>query len=403
MSIAAAAPPFARIEADLEAMQAGIREAGIDGWLLYGLRLRNPIASALLGQGDVSRRYFVFIPAVGEPTAIMHGIEVAPWDGWPWARRVYSHWSELGDALATALGSSRRVAMEYSELDAVPTLDLVPAGVVELVRSLGPEVVSSGDLVTRFYSRWTEDDVASHVRTARVLAETAAAAFRWLAERVGDGVATHEVEFHDYVVGELAARGITVGVDCIGATGRNAADPHYHPAGQGAAFRAGDLVLLDLWGRESERGVFADQTWMGYLGAEVPAREAELFAAVRDGREAAVRYLEDAWAAGRPVRGGEVDDATRSVLRERGLDRHFIHRTGHSIDQATHGAGPNIDNHETRELRLLIPGIGFSIEPGIYIAGDVGMRTEINIYIGDSGPVVTTPNRQSAIEPLLPA
>jgi Xaa-Pro dipeptidase len=402
MTTAAAAPPFGRIQADLDAIREQLRSDRLDGWLLYGLRMRNPVASALLEQGDVSRRYFVYLPAEGEPTAIIHGIEVAPWHGWPWQRRVYGHWSELEEALGAVLGGSSRVAMEYSALDAVPMLDLVPAGVVELVRWHGTEVVSSGDLVTRFYSRWTAEDLASHERSAKVLAETAAAAFDWLAARVGGGEATTEGAFHDYVIGQLQARGAGEGADCIGATGRNAADPHYHPSGEGARFERGDLVLLDLWARENEQGIFADQTWMGYLGAEVPAREAELFAAIRDGREAAVRYLEEAWAAGRPVQGAEVDDATRGVLRARNLAQYFIHRTGHSIDRNTHGAGPNIDNHETREMRLLVPGIGFSIEPGIYIADDIGMRTEINMYIGEQGPVVTTPNRQSSIAALLP-
>jgi Xaa-Pro dipeptidase len=392
---------FDRIAGALAGIQASLREAGLDGWLLYDLHARNAVASALLGQGDLSRRYFVLIPADGEPTAIVHGIEVAPWDGWPWQRRVYAHWSELAESLGSVLGGAGTIAMEYSELDAVPALDLVPAGVVELVRAQGARVVSSGDLVTRFYSRWSAADLATHTRASHVLAGVAADTFVWLAGQVEAGHEPTEGAMHAHVLRLMAERGVGVGADCIAATGLSAADPHYHPDGGGATFGRGDLVLLDLWGKESEVGIYADQTWMAYLGNEVPTRAAALFAALRDGRDAAVRFLEDAWAEGREITGGMVDDVTRGVLRDRDLDRWFIHRTGHSIDRATHGAGPNIDNHETREVRRLIPGIGFSIEPGIYIANEIGLRSEINVYIGEDGPVVTTPNPQREIAVLL--
>jgi Xaa-Pro dipeptidase len=390
------------LKAELADIQAALGEANLDGWLLYDLKGRNPIAAGLTGQAPLSRRWFVYLPKHGEPAAVIHSIEQGPWADWPWRRQVYSEWRALESALQHVLEGGR-VAMEYSECDAVPILDLVPAGVVELIRAQGCEVLSSGELVTRFYSRWSDDDVASHRRTAAVLADVAAASFAWLGRAVASGERVTETGMREHVLHELRARGAGVGADCIAATGRNAADPHYEPRGEGATFTRGDLVLLDLWSKEAEDAVYADQTWMGYLGESVPEREAQLFAAIRDARDEAVGFLEDAWRAGRSVTGGEVDDAARNVIAERGYASYFVHRTGHSIDRSTHGAGPNIDNFETRELRHIVPGIGFSIEPGIYIAGDVGMRTEINVYVDESGPVVTTPRIQSELAALLAA
>jgi Xaa-Pro aminopeptidase len=303
--------------------------------------------------------------------------------------------------LQTLFAGAKRVAMEYSPEDAVPPVDLVPAGVIEMVRAAGVDVVSSGDLLTRFYASWSGDDLASHRRAAAVLAQTAEATFTRLARAIENGEQPTEGIVTGWVVEQLTARGVAAEPGCIVATGVNAANPHYDPMGGGATFRKGDLILLDLWGKESPTSVFADQTWMGYLGATVPERAATLFGIIRDARDAAVSFLREAWGAGRPIVGAAVDDVARGVITDRGYGAFFIHRTGHSIDQAVHGMGPNIDNLETRDTRLIIPGVGFSIEPGIYIAGEIGVRTEIDVYMSESGPEVTTPSPQREIRPLL--
>jgi Xaa-Pro aminopeptidase len=387
--VAEAGVGFGRLRAQLDEIRVALRELGLDGWLLYDLRARNPIAGGLLEMRTLTRRYFVLVRAEGDPVLIEHAIETGPWAGWPWRRRRYSAWRELDAVLREELGGLRRVAMEVSPGDAVPVVDLVPAGVVELIRKAGPEVVSSGDLMTRFYSRWSAEDLASHRRAAEVLREVAYDAFRYLAGAIAVGERVTEAGLRDWVLAELAARGCGAGADCHAANGVNAADPHYCPVGGGATFRAGDLVLLDLWAKERDDSVYADQTWMAYLGVEVPARVNEVWTAVRDARDAAVEFLRRRWKEGRPIQGYEVDDVARQVIAERGFGAAFIHRTGHSIDTSTHGMGPNIDNFETHEVRTLIPGVGFSIEPGIYIPGEIGVRSEINVYIGEDGPEVT--------------
>ncbi|MGH7447845.1 MAG: M24 family metallopeptidase [Longimicrobiales bacterium] len=390
-----------RIRTDIDAIQAAVREAGLDGWLLYDLHARNDVAAHLIGLGDLSRRFFVLIPAEGDPTAVIHGIEQAPWDKWPWRRRMYVGWQELGTALRDTLQGCRRVAMEYSPDAAVPAIDLVSGGIIDLVRSTGVEVVSSGDLVTRFYACWTPEQLRSHYTVSAALAQIAEAVFTRLAHAVTAGEHITEATMREWVVTDMAAHGVATGGDAITATGLSAADPHYSPQNGGAVFERGDVVLLDLWSKQSEEMVYADQTWMGYLGADVPERAAKLFAVIRDARDAAVDFLERTWQEGRPIEGREVDDVTRRVVTAAGHGAYFIHRTGHSIDRSTHGMGPNIDNLETNDTRRLIPGVGFSIEPGVYIPGEIGMRTEINVYVSERGPEVTTPQPQRTIQALL--
>jgi Xaa-Pro dipeptidase len=383
-------------------IQEELRAHGLQGWLLYNFRGNNPIASDLLGLPALTRRYFVLVPAEGTPVALTHRIEQQPWRGWIGENRPYSSWRELEAALAALLGGAGRIAMEYSEGDAVPYVDRVPAGVLEMVRRAGAEPVTSADLVSTFYARWTPEGEAAHRRAAVAVQETAHAAFRRIAERIGAGERVTEWDTREWIQGELARRGLGVGTDSIVAVNGNAANPHYGPsAAEHSEIRRGDVVLIDLWGKEDDDAVYADQTWMGYVGEEVPERIATIFAAIRDAREAAVALLRERWEAGEPVAGYEVDDASRDVIVERGFGEQFIHRTGHSIDRELHGSGPNIDNLETRDTRRLIPGVGFSIEPGIYLSGDLGFRTEVDVFMGPDGPEVTTPRPQREVFALL--
>ena len=393
---------FELINEKLKDIQSELKSEKLDGWLLYDFRARNTVTDKLTGLGNLTRRYFVFIPAEGEPQAISHKIEAGPWATWSAPRTEYSSWRELDGALRKTLGQSKRIAMEISANDGVPAMDLVPAGVLQMIEALGPEVVSSGDLVSRFYSAWTAEDLAAHRRASAIIAQAANAAFVRLAREISAGNTVKEGEVHAWIIADLHVRGAAAGADCHIARGPNAADPHYNPVGLGAEIKRDDVVLIDLWSKEHDKSVYADQTWMGYLGPRVPDRIADIFQVVTGGRDAAVQFLKEAHASKRRVTGGEVDDVTRNYISERGYGDAFIHRTGHSIDQAIHGMGPNIDNVETNETRKLIEGVGFSIEPGIYLRGDVGMRSEINVYMGPDGPEVTTPDPQTEMMALLP-
>jgi Xaa-Pro dipeptidase len=385
-------------EESLAEIQDHLRRLGIDGWLLFDFRGANPIARGVLGLPELSRRWFVFIPAEGRPTAVTHRIEQQPWGGWIGEKRVYLSWQSLEGELRQLLQGRGGVAVEHSVENAVPYLDRMPAGLLELVRAAGARTVSSADLVSLCYSRWSADGERSHRRAARILRDAVHQAFDTIGARLRAGEAPTEWQIRGWLTDRLAEAGLSVGADAIVAVDGNAANPHYAPsAEQHAAIVPGTLVLIDLWGKETDDAIFADQTWMAFVGDQVPERLSSLWEGVREARDAAVSLIRARFAAAAPIAGYEVDDVARGILTERGLGAAFLHRTGHSIDRELHGSGPNIDNLETRDTRRLIPGIGFSIEPGVYLPGDVGIRSEIDVYISERGPEVTTPEPQTAI------
>jgi len=375
----------------LPSIQHAISESGVDGWLIFDFHGLNPIAAGMLRlEGMTTRRLFAFIPSEGQPIAISHAIEQGPWKHWPaeWKKVEYSGWRVLESTLADIVGG-KRVAMEYSAGDAVPYLDRVPAGVIEMVRAAGATVASSADLVTRFYAVWNPEQLASHQRAAETIARIAHEAMALAGERSKAGSPMKEYELHRWILDEFAKESLETDHGPIVAIGPNAANPHYEPtAGESAPIDRSAILLIDLWAREAG-GVYADQTWMGSLG-EPDEKSLKVWEAIRDARDAAVALLRERIGSSAPVRGGEVDDAARAVIEQRGFGPQFIHRTGHSIDpRDLHGSGPHIDNLETREDRTLLPGVGFSIEPGIYIKGEVGMRTELNAFIGSE--LIVTP------------
>ena len=376
----------------LPALQRALAEAQLDGWLLYDFQGNNPIASGLLAlEGMVSRRVFVFVPREGLPQALGHAIEAGPWRRWPaaWPRATYSAWRELEGRIAV-LVRGKRIAMEYSSGDAVPYLDRVPAGVVEMVRAAGAaEIVSSGELVTRFYASWSDAQLASHRRSAETIAAIAREAIALAGERARGANPATEHELVQWILDRFARAGLSTDHGPSVCAGANSANPHYEASPERPReIREGDVLLIDLWATEPD-GIYADQTWMAHVG-DPSTRAQEVWTAVRDARDAAIRLVQSAALERRSLRGAEVDDAARQVIVSRGFGDRFIHRTGHSIDpRSLHGAGPHLDNMETREERRLIPGVGFSIEPGIYLPGEFGMRSEVNAFLAEHEALIT--------------
>jgi Xaa-Pro dipeptidase len=376
----------------LPTLQRALVEAELDGWLLYDFQGNNPIANGLLAlEGMVSRRVFVYVPREGVPRALGHAIEAGPWRQWPaaWPRATYSAWRELESQLADMV-RGKRVAMEYSAGDAVPYLDRVPAGVLEMVRAAGAAaVVSSGALVTRFYASWTDSQLASHLRSAETIAAIARDAFALAGERAGTREPATEHELMLWIRERFDRAGLVTDHGPSVCAGESSANPHYEPSGERPrTIVDGDVLLIDLWATEPQ-GVYADQTWMGFVGMPT-ARAQEVWSVVRDARDAAIALVQRGAADGRVLRGADVDDAARQVIVARGFGDRFIHRTGHSIDpRSLHGAGPHLDNLETREERTLVPGIGFSIEPGVYLPGELGMRSEVNAFLQPGAAIIT--------------
>lgn len=386
---------------DFAALPDALREAGADAWLLFDFRATNAIAVRVLGvEGLATRRLFVLLPRDGRPVAVAHRIELGPLQGFPGDVRPYAGWKELHDLLRE-LVRGRTVAMEISPLDNVPYLDRVPYGVVELLRNFGATVVSSGPLVSRFAARWSPAELEGHRRAAEELARIAHEALHWAGAETARGAEVRETGVQHRVRQAFERAGLVGdGHGPIVAFQQNAANPHYEPKeGADRRLEAGQVVLLDLWAGPHKGTVFADQTWMAFAGRAPDAEVRRVWDAVRGARDAAVKRLAERWGEreARPVTGAELDDAARGVIREAGYGEYFVHRTGHSIDRDLHGSGPHLDNFETADNRALVAGVGFSVEPGVYLPGRFGIRSEINVFLSETGPEVTPGAPQDAL------
>jgi Xaa-Pro aminopeptidase len=393
--VSGAGPVAAPRSLDVAAVRAALREDGLDGWLLYDFRGINPIAVDVTGvarQGGhlATRRWYYLIPAAGEPRALVHAIEPAALAHLPGTSERYAGREQLVSGLTRLLSGIGRVAMEYSPGCAIPYISRVDAGTIELVRQAGTEVVSSGDLVQRFSAIWSDEEIASHVAASAKLYRIKDQAFEAIARRTRDGVATTEYDIQQLMARWFAEEGLVADSDPNVSAAANAGNPHYLPTrAVSRPIHKNDLVLLDLWGKlKQPDAVYADITVVGFNGAAVPDRYARAFAAVRDARDAAIALVKDAAARRRTVHGWEVDRAASTVLRDAGYGDHILHRTGHSLGTSVHGDGVNMDDYETHDDRRLLPGTGFTIEPGVYFA-DFGVRSEINMVVNDDDAVVT--------------
>ena len=376
---------------DFAALGEMLGGLGADGWLLYDFHGVNPVATRVLGiHGMGTRRVFVLLPRPGDgpPVAVAHRIELASFDGFPGEVRAYAAWREL-HAVLGPLVAGKTLAMEVSPRDAVPYLDRVPHGVVQLLEGFGARVVSSAGLVTRFAARWSPAELAGHRRSAEALAGIAQEALRWAGSELARGSDVRETAVQRRVMDAFGRAGLVTDHPPIVGFQANAANPHYEPQeGADRRLQAGEVLLLDLWAGPARGTVFADQTWMGFAGRAPDAEVRRVWETVRGARDAAVARLRARWGHA-AVTGAELDDAARDVIREAGYGDSFPHRTGHSIDRDLHGSGPHLDNFETADDRVLLAGIGFSVEPGVYLPGRFGMRSEINVFLNETGPEVT--------------
>lgn len=387
-------------------IQQAIREqSGLDGWLFYDFRHLDPLAYRVLlldPSLHVTRRWYYWVPAQGTPLKLQHRIEPHVLDGLPGDAREYVSWRDQQAALGSLLHSAKRIAMQYSPMNAIPYLSRVDAGTIDLVRSLGAEVVSSADLVQQFEAVWDAAQLASHQVAAEGLRAIVDEAFGFVGTSLAARSSLTEYGLQQYILSRMQARGLVTSSPPIAAVNAHSADPHYAPASQGSApIRQGDLVLIDLWARQPGPGsVYADITWTGFVGATVPARHQDIFQIVRRARDAAVTFVQGRVRAGEFPYGWEVDDVCRQVIQEAGYGQYFVHRTGHSIGEEVHGNGANIDNLETQDARRLLPGTCFSIEPGIYLPDDFGIRSELDVYLSARDAVVYGQPVQADLVPI---
>jgi Xaa-Pro dipeptidase len=378
---------------DLQKIQQEIRAQQLDGWLFFDHHLRDPLAYRVLGftaPRTPTRRWYYLIPAEGEPRGLEHRVERGMIAALPGEKIPYSSWPEQVDGLRKLAGGLRRVAMQYSPNCAIPYVSMVDAGTVELVRSVGVEVVSSAELIQAFEARWTPEQLESHLEAGRRVDRIRKGAFDYLRERLRNGTATTELDIKRHVLDEFARAGMFTDHGPIVGVNANASNPHYEPTeANHSPIHDGDLVLLDLWAKlDRPEAVYYDITWTHFLGANPPEKMREVFAVVTGARDAAIERVKSAVQAGRALCGFEVDDAARGLIRDRGYAEYFTHRTGHSIGVEVHGNGANMDNLETHDERRVSPWTCFSIEPGVYLPA-FGVRSEVNMFVGEGEARVT--------------
>jgi Xaa-Pro dipeptidase len=379
----------------IQEIQSALREEQIDGWLLYNFRGSNIFATRILALPPhvmQTRRYFYFIPAHGEPHKLVHSIEQWNLDSLPGDKTVYVSWRSLEAGLQKMLAGVKRVAMEYSPRCAIPYVSNVDGGTVELVRAAGVEVVSSMNLVQRFEARWTEEQARDNFETANHLRAIVDDVFRFIKHRIGSGTPTTEYDVQQFMLAEFKKRGLTTQEAPNCSVNANSANPHYEPTNeQHSPLNRGDFVLIDLWAKKDKpHSTYADITWTGFIGETVPEEYQTIFEVVKGGRDAALHFVRQSFQDGKEIYGYQVDDAARTFITAKGYGEYFVHRTGHSIGEEIHGNGANMDNLETRDERKVIPMTSFSIEPGVYLPGKFGIRSEIDVFISNDRDVVVT-------------
>ncbi|OQY26832.1 MAG: hypothetical protein B6244_12655 [Candidatus Cloacimonetes bacterium 4572_55] len=375
-------------------IQEYLKDHKLDGWLLYDFQGTNPIARSVAQiEGMSTRRWYCFIPSRGELQWIIPAIERHLFESKPGQFHIYKTWKGLWEKLSNILKSRSKIAMEYSPNCAIPYISRVDAGTVELVNQMEIEIVSSGDLVQHFQARLTEKQYESHLKAVDLVYEAKDSAIHFIRHQLDDQLEVSEWMTRQFLADEFKKLGLITNYLPIVAVNENAGNPHYESMGKKSSLiTKGDLVLMDIWAKINEKhSIYADITWMSYVGEEVPTDVENVWTIVRDARDRGVQTVKNAFIANDEIRGYEIDDATRQVIQDAGYGDYFIHRTGHNIHEEDHGNGAHIDNFETHDARLIVPRTCFSIEPGVYLP-QFGVRSEINVYIDPvQGPIVTTP------------
>ena len=389
------------------AIQRALQEMdGLDGWLFYDFRGCDPLAYRVLlldPERHVTRRWYYWIPATGEPVKLLHRIEPHVLDELPGQAQLYVSWQQQRALLSSLLQDRRRIAMQYSPLNAVPYLARVDAGTIDLIRSFGLDVVTSADLVQRFEAVWTDRQLESHRFATEALRRIVDEAFAHVSSSIVKGRELTEYGLQQFILARIHDAGMTTSSAPIAAVDAHSADPHYGPVESNSApITRENLLLIDLWAKQTEPGsVYGDITWTGYTGKLVPAKQRMIFDHVRRGRDAALSFVREQIASGHFPFGWEVDDACRNVIQDAGYGDFFVHRTGHSIGEEVHGNGANIDNLETQDGRRLMARTCFSIEPGIYLPGEFGVRSELDVYVSEREALVYGQPLQTDIVPIL--
>lgn len=387
-------------------VQKTLSKYNLDGWLLYDFRRNNDLACKFLeipSKQLLTRRFFYWIPVYGDPVKIVHAIESSALDHIPGDRLEYHTWQKIESHLKQVLKGAHRIAMEYSPRNAIPAVSKVDAGTIDLVRALGVEVVSSADLLQQYTSVWDAHKLQTHIAASKVVCDIVESAWKWIGDHLHQNKTISEYDVQEYILEQFKRHHCTSDDSPLCAVNAHSANPHYVASkGSASIIRKGDFILIDLSCKQDiPRAVYADITRVGVAAAEPTKKQQEIFDIVKKARDAGTDLVRQRFLEHKPVRGCEVDQCCRDVISAAGYGDYFIHRTGHNIDEHVHGDGAHIDNLETQDTRQLLPGTCFSIEPGIYLPGEFGVRMEYDVYITLDGQVQVTGGIQEKITPLL--
>lgn len=391
---------------DLLKIKSYLKENEIDAWLIFDFRGNNPAMGHIIGKKFLTRRNAILIPKEGKSQVLCHIIDNNAFDEacqkYGFEKNIYMTYQELHQKLEKMLFGKTTIAMEYSPKNALPIISYVDAGTIELIKGFGKNIVSSADIFQIASSIWSEHHYNSHVNAAREVNEVKDLAFKFIGENIKNGTTITEYDVSKFIRREFEKRNLYAGDDAIVGVNENSSNCHYEPKkGASKIIKTGDLVLIDLWARYNEYdSVYADITWMGYVGESVPSEYANIFEIVKGARDTAVKFLQDSFMRGQKVQGFMVDRVVREYITNKGFGQYFVHRTGHSMGPGdkVHALGVNLDDFETHDTRYIIPKVGFSVEPGIYL-GKFGVRSEIDMYVDENrGPIVTTSMQESIVK-----
>lgn len=388
---------------EIKKLQEEVRKQKVSGWLFYDFHNRDAMAYRILGLEFgkfTSRRWYYFVPAEGEPIKLVSAVESVKLDSLPGKKLVYSSWKQQHQLIKEMLADAKSIAMQYSPYNNIPYISIVDGGTIELIKSFGVEIVSSANLVQIFEAVIDEKGYKSHLEAGEIVQKIKDEAFALIGQKVRNGEKITEYDVQQFIVKRFHEEGLTDDNDHpIVGVNEHPADPHFEPKpGNTYTIKKGDTLLIDLWARkDNDSSIYYDITWCGYVGLNPPSKYVEIFNLVKDARTSAKNFIRDKFSKGEKCYGYEVDDVCRSVIKEAGYGEYFIHRTGHSIGHEVHGNGVNIDNFETKDERELVPGICFSIEPGIYLPGEMGVRSEINVFITKDREVVVAGKEQEKL------
>ncbi|MCK9426240.1 MAG: aminopeptidase P family protein [Ignavibacteriaceae bacterium] len=372
-----------------------LQDRNLDGWLLFDFRGSNDLALEILGikkESHLTRRFYYFIPQTGTPSKIVNAIEEHNLAHLPGEKLSYSSHNSLREQFAIALAGSKTIAMEYSPMNAIPYLSKVDAGTLELIRTFGVEVVSSADLITQFTALWSKEQYIENIPVAKALVQIVSDAFNFIKNNIISGNTLTEYSVQQFIMDEFQKKNLITDFPPIVGVNENSANPHYAPDETTfKEIKKNDFVLIDLWAKTpDDSSVWSDITWVGFVGKDIPQKYIKIWEIVKNARDAAFNLVKERFSTNQPVYGFEVDNASRQLIEEAGYGKYFIHRTGHSITTTLHGSGPHMDNYETKDERRLLPSTSFSIEPGIYLKGDFGIRSEIDVFIHPDGKIEQT-------------